>query len=223
MTCDNLRGIVNLDTEVVVKKGSTKEDPTVVSLRQVLLFKFKLSDWHIPLVTDLPGWWALLEMFRLDGPNILTGLDTILIGDLDPLLQKAEACPADVLYGVRDFYYPKHWATGVTLWNGDWSALLEQHTAEDRRRFRGDQNYIEDALLTGKVPGRLGYLQDDMPFKHIISFKADITRYNRKEPCPQWSPRVCCFHGWPRPWDIADDFPWVKEALTLPQHEPTNT
>ena len=44
MTCDNLRGIVNLDAEVVVKKGSTKEDPTVVSLRQVLLFKFKLSD-----------------------------------------------------------------------------------------------------------------------------------------------------------------------------------
>ena len=44
MTCDDLRGIVNLDAEVVVKKGSTKEDPTVVSLRQVLLFKFKLSD-----------------------------------------------------------------------------------------------------------------------------------------------------------------------------------
>ena len=44
MTCDDLRGIVNLDAEVMAEKVSTGDDMTVISLRQVLLFKFKLSD-----------------------------------------------------------------------------------------------------------------------------------------------------------------------------------
>lgn len=35
------------------------------------------EDWHLPLRTDWPGWWAILESFRLTGqPHVLTGLDT---------------------------------------------------------------------------------------------------------------------------------------------------
>ena len=41
MTCDDLRGIVNLDATVTV---STGEEMAEISLRQVLLFKFKLAD-----------------------------------------------------------------------------------------------------------------------------------------------------------------------------------
>jgi hypothetical protein len=44
MTCDKLRGIINLDAEVMATKASTGDDMTVISLCQDLIFKFKLSD-----------------------------------------------------------------------------------------------------------------------------------------------------------------------------------
>ena len=48
------------------------------------------EDWHLPLRTDWPGWWAILESFHLTGqPHVLTGLDTLLYGDLRPILRLA--------------------------------------------------------------------------------------------------------------------------------------
>jgi hypothetical protein len=44
MTCDDLKGIVNLDAEVEVLSVSTGEVKGHLSLRQVLLRKFKLAD-----------------------------------------------------------------------------------------------------------------------------------------------------------------------------------
>ena len=169
--------------------------------------------WHHPLQTDYPGWWALMEMFRFTGPNILTGLDTLILQDITSLVTFAEQVPRDQLFGIRDFYYPQRWASGVTMWNGDWSELLRLCTREQQSKFRGDQDFIEHAVTSGMISGRLGYLQDYMPGE-IVSFKAHCLRCSQ---APPEKARVCCFHGKPRPWDVpAEDFPWVHHALTLP-------
>jgi hypothetical protein len=96
------------------------------------------EDWHLPLRTDWPGWWGILESFRLTGqPHVLTGLDTLLYGDLRPILRLAETCPPSVLYGIRDLGKPGQWASGVTVWHGDWSFLAERFDpTEHRRRFQ---------------------------------------------------------------------------------------
>lgn len=41
---------------------------------------------RIPLVTDWPGWWSKIELFRkglFDGPVLYTDLDSVITGPLD--------------------------------------------------------------------------------------------------------------------------------------------
>ncbi|OAI57877.1 hypothetical protein AYO49_06330 [Verrucomicrobiaceae bacterium SCGC AG-212-N21] len=174
------------------------------------------QDWHIPLVCNLPGWWSILESFRTTGPAILTGLDTLLVGDLEPLFDIAESCPEDTLYGIRDFYRPDRWASGVTIWNGDWSGLLGAFRPEHMKQFRGNQDYTEHAVKhmpteIGKH-GKLAYLQDSV--SGIISYKRDIRdRKPRRTSLPEGT-RICCFHGKPRPWDAIREEPWIADYLT---------
>ncbi len=163
------------------------------------------EDWHVPLQTDWPGWWAIMETFRSSGPHVLTGLDTVLVGDVRPILALAERCPADELWGIRDFFRPKKWASGVTIWNGDWSKLSDL-TPEFMSSHRGNQELTRWLVKSGKVPGKLRYLQDHMD--GIVSYKRDI---RGKLPAPPEGTRICCFHGRPRPWDVMDQETWLRE------------
>ncbi len=168
------------------------------------------EDWHLPLRTDWPGWWAILESFRLSGqPHVLTGLDTLLYGDLRPILRLAESCPPSVLYGIRDLGKPSKWASGVTVWNGDWSFIADRFDpAAHPRRFRGNQDYT--AWAVGQEPGRhLGYLQDKV--EGIVSYKKHLRGKHSQPPA---GTRIVCFHGKPRPWNVGPkEAPWVGEFL----------
>lgn len=165
------------------------------------------EDWHTPLESDLPGWWSLMEMFRFFGPHILTGLDTILLGDLDPYLKFAENAPNNVMFGIRNFYKLQNWASGVTLWNGDWRWLYKACNNQSRRGFRGDQDFIE-SYVQKRTGVELGFLDDHIP--GIVSFKAHVLKRGLKP-----EDRICCFHGKPRPWDVADQHQWIQENLSL--------
>lgn len=82
-----------------------------------------LSDVDVPcerieLSSDLPGWYAKLELFRpglFDGPVVYLDLDTLVIGDLTPL----EAIADGPLAMLSDFYQPRMAASGVMAWSHD--------------------------------------------------------------------------------------------------------
>lgn len=168
------------------------------------------EDWHLPLRTNWPGWWGILESFRLTcQPHVLTGLDTLLYGDVRPILRLAEDCPPSVLYGIRDLGKPARWASGVTVWNGDWSFLAERFDpVAHPRLFRGNQEYT--AWAVGREPGRhLCYLPDKVD--GIVSYKYHLRGRHTKPPA---GTRIVCFHGKPRPWNVkADEAAWVVEFL----------
>jgi hypothetical protein len=42
----------------------------------------------IPLLHDWPGWWAKIELFRLDGGFLYTDLDNVVLSSLDELFTK---------------------------------------------------------------------------------------------------------------------------------------
>lgn len=165
------------------------------------------EEWHAPLESDLPGWWSLMEMFRFKGPHILTGLDTILLKELDPFLEFAESAPPDVMFGIRNFYKMQNWASGVTLWNGDWEWLYKACNNLTRIGFRGDQDFIEK-YVQDKSGCSLGFLDDHIP--GIVSFKAHVMKRGLVA-----SDRICCFHGKPRPWDVANEYEWIHKSLCM--------
>jgi hypothetical protein len=193
----------NLSQAANIKKQFEKF-VTRTDWRFICLTDKPSENWHLPLKSEKMGWWSIMESFQFKGPHILTGLDSIIMGDVSPLLDLAEACPKDTLYGIRDFYQPHEWASGVTIWNGNWRKLDEICTEKQMKSHRGNQEFTRYAVKTGLIFNRkLNFIQDKID--GIISYKRDVRDAGLKNP-PEGT-RICCFHGKPRPWEIKAD--WI--------------
>lgn len=158
-----------------------------------------LSDVDVPGVTtmplrhDWPGWWSKLELFRpdIEGDLFYIDLDTVITGDLAPLIDAANGKTTM----LSDFYWPEKPASGLMyiaqadkarVWEA-WMASPEQHMRRPVGRGTiGDQGFLGSVL----TPQRW---QDVAPGR-VVSFKVHC-----KQQLPSKA-RVVCFHGQPRPW-----------------------
>lgn len=173
---------------------------------------------RIPLELDLPGWWSMLEMFRVASPAIYMDLDTTIRGTLEPLIK------ATIQLGEKQVMGLKPWnirdrcedimATGVTTWNCDmqWLTKLISDALEtkDARRTVGKEAcgrliykgkfYRTDQHLTSCILKEHGYellkLQNLLP-GFAQSFKQDLC-FGQKDPTGS----LLIFHGKPRPWQV---------------------
>jgi hypothetical protein len=140
----------------------------------------------IPLRANWPGWWAKMEVFRLAGPVLYLDLDTVLVRDIQPLIELVRHDPFVIL---RDFYRGRSnrnaMQSSMMWWTGDLSRLTADFKADPRFYLGGDQEWLEQHYT-----GELAFWQDVAP-RAIGSFKASPRTANE---------RVIIFHGQPRPW-----------------------
>lgn len=144
---------------------------------------------------NLPGWWSKLELFRLrGGPVLYLDLDTIVMGDLNPLLRAVAAMPEGEFRMLTPFNPRRRelglWASGLMAWHGDFGFLLRGATEEQRLKYRLDQAFICDALAARGVTVR--------PIDEFV----EALSYKRH--CKSGFPRgatapIVCFHGKPGP------------------------
>lgn len=142
-----------------------------------------------PMLYKYPGWWAKMELFRLEGPCLYFDLDTILVADCR---QWADRVVKEEFVVLRDFYRGKHnklsMGSGVMAWRGNVSYILEKYKQSPSFDHQfGDQGFLEQAT-TAK------YIQDFTG--SVISYKAHVL-----ENFPLHLATAVCFHGEPRPWD----------------------
>jgi hypothetical protein len=138
----------------------------------------------VPLQHNLPGWWSKLELCRPDivGDALYFDLDTILYGDIEPLVNFGR------LGLLRDFYRADVYESGV-MYLPEWArkAVWQHWSVNPQRwmsgRFVGDGAFIHHALY-----GRGNALQDGVSGIH--SYKVHGKRQDT---------RVLCYHGSPRP------------------------
>ena len=142
---------------------------------------------------NYPGWWAKLELFRLACTVLYFDLDTTIVDDITPLIEEAQKHEFMIL---RDFNIKNNMQSAVMSWNGDMVHLYRKF-AENADRYieqwRGDQEWIQDHYA-----GEVTYIQDVLPNK-VQSYKVHLRRGHMHPDC-----RVVCFHGRPKPWDIAE-------------------
>lgn len=152
---------------------------------------------YTPLKHDWPGWWAKMEIFGLKGPCLYMDLDSVVTGDLAPLLAAAGGRSLTVL---RDFNWPQREVqSSLMAWSGDMSALYHRFAADPGRhmaenaspRWWGDQGFIE------RQAAEPSYWQDIMPGA-AVSWKKHCAAG-----IPE-SARIVCFHGKPRPWEVPE-------------------
>lgn len=139
-----------------------------------------------PLKRDWPGWWAKMELFALPGPVLFFDLDTVIVRDIQPLVELVRHDPFVIL---RDFYRGRSnrnaMQSSMMWWTGDMSRLTADFEAEPRFYLGGDQEWLEQHYT-----GEFAFWQDVAP-RAIGSFKASPRTQNE---------RVIIFHGQPRPW-----------------------
>lgn len=174
---------------------------------------------RMPLKMGLPGWWSMLEMFRVEAPVIYMDLDTTVRGTLTPLIKATMQLGEKQVMGLRPWNtrdrLERIMATGVTAWNCDmqWLTKLMADAVDtnDARRTVGKEQwgrmiykgkfYRTDQHWTSCILKEHGYellkLQKLLP-GFAQSFKNDLCM-GQKDPTGS----LLIFHGKPRPWQVA--------------------
>lgn len=169
----------------------------------------------VPLSFNLPGWWSKLEVFKLSGPCVYLDLDTIILDDITPLFTLLDK-PYSSFYGLKSFKGQKL-ASGIMAWKGDYKWILDEFlndsggyynrgthvgfASNNGMEFIGDQDYVEYQLK--KEGAMINYIQTD--FKKIYSYKKHCANGVPK------GAKIVCFHGQPRPRELAGELPWLNE------------
>jgi len=155
-----------------------------------------------PLERKWRGWWSVIELFRLVGPVIVTGLDTIIYDNIDKLADIALHCKEDEFYMMKAWSSKREWASGVMVWNGDWSWLTERFNFRSCPKVHvGEQDYTSFSLIANGV--EIKSIQSK--FKDIYSYKKHCVPNGK----PPKGAKLILFHGKPRPHEMEDE--WVVE------------
>lgn len=149
-----------------------------------------------PLNDNLPGWWSKIEAFAIPGPVLFLDLDTIVLGNLDEILETAKQHEflilRDVYRGQQD---PKAMQSSVMGWASDVSYMYDEFikmAAHWMMSVRDDQRYIEMVAKQAK------YWQDILP-DALVSFKVSVQGKSIPEDA-----KIIFFHGQPRPWQQSE-------------------
>lgn len=182
------------DNEYVTRLKDGVMQHITVPHRFVCLSDMMAPCHWVQLTWDWPGWWAKMELFKLDPPVLYFDLDTIITGDLTDIAKAAEEKPFIIL---RDFYRETGMQSALMSWSTDQSALyrrfaLKSYDYIKQYGMRGDQAFLEDHLKP--EPAKW---QDVVPGQ-VCSYKVHVQRAaGAPKDC-----RVVCFHGRPKPRDI---------------------
>lgn len=164
--------------------------------RFVCLSDMAVDCEHVPLQTDWPGWWAKVELFRhFTGRTLYLDLDTVLVGDPAPLVTGAFTM-------IRNWAYPKLFASGVMSWDGDYSHIARAFEPVAERVMReyvtceqwGDQAFI--AEQAGSVQA--------FPAGAIVSYRLHLLH----RPKPPKNATIVAFNGNALPWHGP---PWARK------------
>lgn len=147
----------------------------------------------IPLLSGYPGWWSVPEVYRQKGPTVITGIDTVIRGNIDGLFRIAmDSRPSD-FWMIRAFADPKKTASGIMIYNGDWSWLWDEYQyPQVKSQFIGEQDYTNAMFKSRGIVPKI--VQNK--FSGIYSWKKHCRR-NIPANC-----RIILFHGKPRPFEV---------------------
>lgn len=162
----------------------------------------KLSMPHRRLHTDLPAWWAKMEIHSagLDGPVLIMDLDTVIVRKWMATAEQLSR-PYIMRHFTRDgFRYREQFSGGILLTTPDFRSRVAEHfRPEHVAQCNGDdQEYYYNYHRTV-----LSRFQDEWP-DEFVSYKLHVLQHGLK---PDHT--FINFHGLPRPWDISE--PWIPQ------------
>lgn len=152
-----------------------------------------------------PGWWSVINLFTIIGPVVCTGLDTVIVGNIDKLFYLA--MKAEDQFGLITSFNPRtkyRLANGIMIWNGDYQWIYEKFKKHPKRIMSmgmGEMDYSIEEIVQAKI--KVFRIQEVMT--GVYSYK----HHCRDKGLPS-DANIILFHGKPRPKDAIDE--WVRKA-----------
>lgn len=171
---------------------------------------------------NLPSWWSKLELFRVTGKVVTFDLDVVLTASANPLASLIDKLGEMQMLMLRGFRR-ENWNSSSMCWNGDYTwvlaAFLEEykrarhiedhrghHLVLDNTKYHGDQEWIAPFLQAAGVNLRATHRL----LPGVYSYKNHLTGAEQL-PEDAW---LVCFHGKPRPIDLAPRPEWLHVNWT---------
>ena len=167
-------------------------------------------EWTLELERkDVKGWWCLPEKFRITGPVMFTGIDTVICGDLAPFARVARACVQDEVYMIHPFRIPNRfnrlYANGVMLWNGNHKWLYDNYDyAMAEESFPLEQDYTSAMFIKHNYNIKVVQKAVD----GVVSWKVSM---ERSMEAPPKGTRIMLFHGKQKPHLFTSG--WISDHL----------
>jgi hypothetical protein len=169
--------------------------------------------------SPFPSWWVGMPFIMADPPGVVTpakfglGLDCVIVGSLDALLTypsdfcamkdyPAHACPKGKEGDASLEVWLSRGGAGHEIWD-EWVRLgrpqWDMTTAASQRVWpMQGQGWINSAARPMKF--------DLFPENWIISYKLGVRDRGLPPDC-----RIVSFHGRPKPSELVNQVPWIKE------------
>lgn len=147
------------------------------------------------LERDWKGTWSKIEMFKIVGDVLYLDLDTVLVDNIDYLIEDVKmlyhsALSQAMFFMLNAFKKDEDWASGIMYWEGDFSWLYYELTKREIASYgKWEQRYIRDKLYGRQYDIRSVGGEEIKSFKHHC-----------KSEVPEGT-KIVCFHGKPRPRD----------------------
>lgn len=155
------------------------------------------DDPNVPNLTPLEhkweGWWAKMELFRPDFEEDIfyVDLDTIIKGDIQPLLDKCATIDKPIM--LSDFYFPQRLASGIMWLPKEYRSKVWDKWIDSPESIMKICGHYGDQKFIGEI-----YKGDALRFQdftnEIISYKGHVKRGLAKG-----DETIICYHGKPRP------------------------
>lgn len=167
---------------------------TYITNKQVLFSIIRLEK-------NYKGWWSKFEIFKNKGVNLYFDLDTVIFGEIFPLIKLVRNLRKNQFVGLRPFNQRRRtssemfFGSGIMGWNGDFQFLLDEFDyslVNYGLCDGGDQFHIHRILKNRNI--EICYFQDVVT--GIYSYKRNVL-ISQPE-----NPRIVCFHGKPRPHEV---------------------
>jgi hypothetical protein len=114
---------------------------------------------QIPLSASAPDYSSCIEPFSINGPLVVAGLDTVITGNIDALVDYCHT--SDRIALPRDPYQPEIACNGFSLVPAGLTSIHKLHRGENDMEWlrKFPHNFIDD-LFPGQVVSYKGRVRD---------------------------------------------------------------
>jgi len=141
---------------------------------------------QIPFIGK-PSYAATTQGYKFNEPSILVGLDTVVTGNCDHLVEYCMT--ADKIALPRDPYYPEKQCNGVVLIPAGMSDIYNKHNGEN------DMDWINTQPHN---------IIDDIWPNQVVSYKKNVLHGALNDA------RIVYFHGKMKPDSLSEREPWIN-------------